>query len=105
MERICNQRGFAAIGLLVVLGPLLFLVTSYLQTMSGRSSRLQLDYIEERALLAAESGVDVAIFEARNGTLVAGHLAQFVFNGSLPSGDTYQVVAVYLGDDDENNDG
>lgn len=105
MDRNRKQEGFAAIGLIIVLGPLLFLVTSYLQTMSGRSKGLQFDYLEERALLAAESGVDVAIYEARRGTLVAGHLAQFTFNGTLPSGDGYQAIATYLGDDDLDNDG
>jgi hypothetical protein len=104
MDRNRNQEGIAALGLIVVLGPLLFLVTSYLQTMSGRTNRLQLDYMEERALLAAESGIDVAIYESRCGTLVAGPMAQFVFEGALPSGDKYQAIATYLGADLVDND-
>jgi hypothetical protein len=105
MERNRNENGFAAIGLIAILAPLLFLVSTYLQTMTGRNNRLQLDYLEERALLAAESGIDVAIYEARRGTLVAGPHAVFTFAGALASGDTYEVVATYLGADGVDNDG
>jgi hypothetical protein len=73
--------------------------------MTGRNNRLQMDYEEERALQAAESGVDVAIYEARRGTLVAGPFAVFNFHGTLPSGDKYDVVATYLGADGIDNDG
>jgi hypothetical protein len=105
MERNRNENGFAAIGVIAILAPLLFLVSTYLQTMTGRNNRLQMDYQEERALLAAESGIDVAIYEARRGTLVAGPHAVFTFTGALPSGDSYEAIATYLGADGKDNDG
>jgi hypothetical protein len=92
------------VGLLVILVPLLVLVGSYLLTMSGRNSRLQLEVREERAMLLAESGVDVALHEARLGTLVAGPMATYDFAGSLPNGDRYEVRCTYLGADGVNND-
>ena len=100
-----NQAGFAMLALVVVIVPILLLVGSYLQTMTGRNSRLQLEIKEERAMLIAESGVDVALYEARQGTLVAGHNAVFHFNGTLPTGGDYTVTCTYLGDDDRDNDG
>lgn len=104
-RRVANERGIATLALVLILVPLLILVGSYLQTMSGRNSRLQLEVKEERAMMIAESGVDVALFEARKGTLVAGHQAKFTFQGTMPGGGSYQANCTYLGDDDIDNDG
>jgi hypothetical protein len=98
------QRGIATLALVLILVPLLIVVGSYLQTMSGRNSRLQLEIKEERAMMVAESGIDVALFEARKGTLVAGHQAKFSFAGAMPGGGDYSANCTYLGDDDIDND-
>ena len=66
-----GERGFATIALIILLVPLMFLVGSYVQTMSGRQQRLQLEIQEEQALLTADSGIDYALNVARNGLLVA----------------------------------
>lgn len=100
-----GEAGFAAMALVIVLLPVLFLVGSYLQTMSGRNSRLGLEIKEEKAMLAAEAGVDVALYHSRLGALVAGHLASYDFAGTLGDGSSYSVRCIYLGDDDVDNDG
>ena len=99
-----DERGFAALALVMVLVPLLFLVGSYLQTMSGRNSRLQLELKEERALMVAESGLDRAIYEGQTGVLMAGHLAEYQFESTMRGGGKFQTVCTYLGDDDKDND-
>src|SRR5262249_7850881 len=84
--------------------PILFVIGSYLQTMSGRNSRLQLEVKEERAMLVAESGVDVALFAARSGVLVAGPHAVYHYTGTLAGGGSYTVTCPYLKGDGIDND-
>lgn len=85
--------------------PLLLLVGTFLQTMKGRQDRLHTEIQEEQALQAAEAGLDVALHEARQGSLTAGHLASYAFQGTLPGGSSYDAVTTWLGDDDLDNDG
>lgn len=100
-----TERGFAMLALVTLLVPLLLLVGTFLQTMSGRQGRLQTEVKEEQALLTAEAGVDFALNEARRGTLVAGHMAEYEFSGTLDRRSNYETVCTYLGDDDSDNDG
>jgi hypothetical protein len=99
-----RQAGFAMLAVVVMVLPILFVIGSYLQTMTGRNSRLQLEVKEERAMLVAESGVDVALFQARSGVLVAGPHAVYHYNGALAGGGSYTVTATYLGADGLDND-
>ncbi len=99
------QDGVATVALVLVLVPLMLVIGSYLQTMSERNQRLSLEVREEQALLAAESGIDYALNEARRGTLTAGSGAAFPFAGTLPGGSTFEVLCVYLGGDGVDNDG
>jgi len=98
------QAGIAMLAVVVMVLPILFVVGSYLQTMTGRNNRLQLEVKEERAMLVAESGVDVALFQARSGVLVAGPHAVYHYSGSLTGGGSYTVVATYLKGDGIDND-
>jgi len=96
-----REDGFASFGLIVVVVPLLLLVGTYLQTMTGRNQRLQTEIGEEQALLAAESGVDVALHYARLGQLYDGD----TYAETLPSGSRFVANADHLGSDGLDNDG
>jgi hypothetical protein len=98
------QAGFAMLAVVVMILPILFVIGSYLQTMTGRSNRLQLEIKEERALLVAESGVDYALYQARSGNLVAGPHRVYTYSGTLTGGGSYSVVATYLKGDGIDND-
>jgi hypothetical protein len=100
-DRRDRQGGFAAIGMVVVLVPILFVVGSYLNTMSGRNNRLQLEVREEQALLAAESGIDVALYHARRGAIASGA----VYAETIPGGASFSAAATHLGSDGIDNDG
>ena len=102
-----SEQGFAAIALVLVLVPVLLVIGSYVQSMSERNQRLLLETREEQAMLAAESGIDYSLNEARRGTLVAGTGAQFTFTDTLPNGSTFTAVCTYLKGDatDNDNDG
>lgn len=101
MSRTEDQAGFAALGMVVMLVSVLFVVGSYLHTMSGRNSRLQLEVGEERALMAAEAGIDVVQYRARTAPLTNGQ----VFEENLPGGGAFRAVITNLGTDGFNNDG
>lgn len=85
-------NGFAAIILLVMLLPVLLVVGSFIQTMTGRNDRLQLEIREEQALLDAESGVDVALFHAREGSMTDGA----VYTETMPSGGAFTARCDYI---------
>ena len=97
-----DQTGFAAIALVAFLIPIVLLVGSAIQSMSGRNTRLQDEVRRERALLAAESGVDLALFEGRRGNLVAG--STLSRSGPLGDNTTYEIECTHLGSDSVNND-
>ncbi|MGE3175087.1 MAG: hypothetical protein AB7O97_20840 [Planctomycetota bacterium] len=99
-----DDGGFVMVVLIIVLLPLMFLVGNYLQIMSGRSSRLQLEVLEEQALLAAESGIDLALSVSRSGTLIAGPGAVYTFTDALPNQSRFEIVCTYLGGDGIDND-
>ena len=88
-----GQEGSAALAFVVLLVPLMLTVGTYLNTMTGRNQRLQTEIKEELALLAAESGVDLALFLSRNGSLADGS----VHTRTLSNGATFVAEADYLG--------
>lgn len=96
-----REAGFASFGLIIVVVPLLLLVGTYLQTMTGRNQRLQTEIGEEQALLAAESGVDVALHYARLGQLFDGD----TYTETLQGGSRFVANADHLGSDGLDNDG
>lgn len=99
-----DEQGFAAIALVLVLVPVLMVIGSYVQSMTERNQRLLLETREEQAMLAAESGIDYALNEARRGTLVAGVGRQYTFTDTLPNGSLFTAVCTYLKGDGVDND-
>ena len=99
-----GEEGFAAIALVLVLVPVLMVIGSYVQSMTERNQRLLLETREEQAMLAAESGIDYALNEARRGTLVAGVGRQYTFTDTLPNGSLFTTVCTYLKGDGVDND-
>src|SRR5215813_13735691 len=103
--RLRSDAGVAALALVCVLVPLLFVVGAYMHTMTGRNQRLLLEVREEKAMLAAEAGIDYTLHQSRAGLLIAGPGSAYDFAGTLPDGGTYKVNCVYLGGDGISNDG
>jgi len=99
-----DEQGFAAILFVLILVPALIVIGSYVQSMSERNQRLLLETREEQAMLAAESGIDYALNEARRGTLVAGAGASYTFQDTLPNGSQFSTVCTYLKGDGLDND-
>ena len=66
---VSRERGGVLIAIVLLLVPLVLIVSGYTSSMGGRMGRLQMEVEDERALLAAESGVDEVLFRARNGDL------------------------------------
>src|SRR6185436_4696504 len=97
--------GVAAVALVFVLVPLLCIVGAYMHTMTGRNQRLLLEVREEKAMLAAEAGIDYTLHQSRAGLLIAGPGAAYSYGGTLPDGSFFKVSCVYLGGDGISNDG
>jgi hypothetical protein len=83
-----------------VLVPIVLILGAFSSTMTARTVRLQGDLADERALLAAESGIDLAILEARRGLLLDG-----VPITRLVGAASCSVLPTHLGSDGEDNDG
>lgn len=94
------EHGGVMIAVLMVLMPLVLILGALTTTMTARTMRLGQDVSDERALLAAESGVDQALFESRRGNLVSGvAIARTV--GAM----SFTATPTYLGSDGKDNDG
>lgn len=104
MQNRQDEQGFAAILFVLILVPALIVIGSYVQSMSERNQRLLLETREEQAMLAAESGIDYALNEARRGTLVAGVGRIYTFTDTLPNGSQFTTVCTYLKGDALDND-
>lgn len=96
-----EESGFVLLTLLVVLVPMLFVVGAYSVAMTGRSNELRVEINQERALLAAEAGVDESILRGRIGNLYHG----VTFTGTLGTDLEYSVEPTYLLVDGLDNDG
>ncbi|MHC4513738.1 MAG: bactofilin family protein [Planctomycetota bacterium] len=95
-----QEQGFALVTIFTLMIPLLVAVVAFIATMNSRSNELRLEYDLELALLAAESGVDDAIYQGRTGNLVDGK----VYTRDLGSGQSFTVQPTYLKDDGTDND-
>ena len=96
-----DESGIILITLLATVIPLLLLVGAAATTMISRNNQLLADIHIQKALLAAESGVDRAVYLANTTGLASG--VQFV--GNLGGGMTYTGMPVDLGSDGVDNDG
>jgi hypothetical protein len=95
------ESGSVLIALIAAVLPLALLVVASGTTMTARNKGLQYDIMQTKALLAAEAGIDEAIFRAANGNLK--HLESF--SRVLPSGQAFTVEPTHLQSDSQDNDG
>lgn len=96
-----QQQGFILVTILTLLIPVVLVAAALTSTMSGRSDALRSEIDEEIALLAAESGVDDAIFRGRIGTLADG----VTYTRAIGLGQSFSVEPTYLKTDGLDNDG
>jgi len=85
---------------LVVLVPLLLVIGATITLFTTRNSKLLNDIQQQKALLAASAGVELAAQSAQAGTLISGAAVANDLGKGL--GCTY--VATYLGNDTQDND-
>ena len=95
------EPGFIMIALLAAVLPLLCLVGASTLTMNARNKGLHYDILQTRAMLAADSGIDEAIWRAANGTLISGTS----FTREIGPDQSLTVEPVNLGTDGIDNDG
>lgn len=95
-----GESGFVMVTMLALLIPLVVVAGALTSTMAGRSSEFREEFEEEMALLAAESGVDDAIFQSRIGNLSDG----VTYTRTLGLGQTYSVEPTLLSADGVDND-
>ncbi len=98
---VAKDGGFVLIAVLAFLLPMALLLGTYTMSMNGRSEVLVDEITQERALLAAESGIDFAVYQAKIGNLKNN----IVLNGTLSTDATYSVTPTWLKTDSVDNDG
>jgi len=96
-----EESGVILIALLAAVLPLVVLVVASATTMTTRNKGLHYDIAQTKALLAAEAGIDEAIFKSANGTLKH----EVSFSRVFPNGQTFTVDPVHLQSDGLDNDG
>lgn len=98
-----EDSGFALILVLTTLIPAVLLVAVFGSLLSSRTDELAQERGREKALHAAESGIDYAIFRGRRGLLTNGA----VYQANLAPDTAYRVEATHLLTDglDNDNDG
>jgi hypothetical protein len=97
-----REGGFAMVLVLTTLIPALLLVAAFGSVLTSRTDELEQERGREKALHAAESGVDYAIFRGRRG-LLDDH---DVYDVTLAAGTRFVVEATHLladGDDNDND--
>lgn len=100
-ETDSSESGFILIAMVIMLLPLTLIVGAFMTNMTGRSVRLREEVVQEKALLAADSGLDAAIYEAQTAGLTDG----VIFARTLGKGMAFSVDPTYFGADGVSNDG
>ncbi len=96
-----RDEGVVLLALVTTMVPLLLIVGAFTAAMSTRTAEHQGVLDSERALLAAESGIDESLFRAQVGKLEDGKQ----FQRNLGGGMEFVVSPTYLGSDGSDNDG
>ncbi len=96
-----REQGAVLFILLATLLPLVLLVGASSMTMQNRNGRMIDEITSERALMAAESGVDEAIYLGASGSLKSG----VSFTRDLGNGMSCLLMPTYLMADGRDNDG
>lgn len=96
-----REGGFVLAVLLTALIPIVAMAAAASIALGGRSSRLSESIKQERALLAAESGIDEAVYASQLGVLTSG----VPIERNLGGGMSVRIDPVYFGNDGVDNDG
>ena len=96
-----QQGGFILLLMVVMLVPLLLAVGAFSVAMSGRGNQLRIELDRERALLAAEAGVDDMVHTAQSIAISDG----LTYTRTLAGGMSFKVTATHLLVDGNDNDG
>lgn len=94
------QSGSVLVTVLIVLVPLLLVIGATISLFTTRNSKLLNDVQQQKALLAASAGVELAAQSAQAGTLISGASVA----NDLGKGLACTYVATYLGNDTQDND-
>lgn len=100
-QHAAEERGFVLLALLATILPLIVFVGASASTMTGRNRDLQLEIYEERALLAAESGIDGTMHRIRAGIAPAS----VAWTRNLGNGMAFSVQPTHWKTDLVDNDG
>ena len=95
-----HEPGMIMIALVGLILPLMVAVMAFSTAMAGKTGEYRVEYDEEMALLAAESGVDYAIYRGRIGALTDG----VVITRDIGLGQAFRIEPTYLMTDGEDND-
>ena len=95
------DSGFIMVAMVIMLLPLTLIVAAFMSNMTGRSYLLREEMVQEKALLAAESGLDEAVYRAQTTGLIDGS----IFARAFGKGMAFSVEPTYLGADTKDNDG
>ncbi|MCA8969847.1 MAG: hypothetical protein KDC95_08695 [Planctomycetes bacterium] len=101
IEITSSESGFIMIAMVAIVLPLLAIVGSATMSMNSRSSRLTGELRQEKALIAAESGIDECIYRA---STAIGLSHGDSFERDLGGGMSFSVKADLLSADGEDND-
>ena len=96
-----QEQGFVLVTLFTLMIPMLVVVVAFSSAMTSRSNELRIEFDQELALLACESGVDDAIYQGKIGGLTNG----LTYTRDLGGGQTFTVETTYLKVDGLDNDG
>ncbi|MEZ5965445.1 MAG: hypothetical protein R3F56_16550 [Planctomycetota bacterium] len=104
-RRACGQEGgyVLLVAILATLVPLIVVVGASSLTTNGRTRRLQNEVDEQKALVAAESGIDTALYLA---STAAGLTSGASFSREFDDGSRFDATATYLrtnGEDDDDD--
>ena len=98
-----GEGGFVLlIALLAAVIPLVLILGASTTTMQSRMARMESEIRDEEALIAAESGIDEAIYQA---STAAGLTSGVAITRDLGHGMTFTVTPTFLMADGEDNDG
>ncbi len=96
-----QESGFVLYGIFAMLIPILVALVAVTTDINNKSSELRCEVEQELALLAAESGIDGAMYEARLGRLKDGD----VYKRKLGGAQSFDAEVTYLKNDGKDNDG
>ncbi len=99
-SRVGREGGVVMIAMRIIMGPIIVMAFALTTTMTGRNNLFTELVRQERAFMAAESGIEEAIYRASLATLIDG----VKFERDLGRGMAFSVVPTHLLADGLDND-